>query len=145
MRVVVQRVKHASVTINGTVNGKINNGFLVLLGIQSTDSEQDVDYLVKKVTNLRIFSDENDKMNLNINQVNGELLLVSQFTLYANTSHGNRPDFLEAAKPAYAEELYEYIIKECKNRNINVQTGIFGADMKVHLLNDGPVTIMLEK
>lgn len=84
-------------------------------------------------------------MNLNINQVNGELLLVSQFTLYANTSHGNRPDFLEAAKPVYAEELYEYIIKECKNRNINVQTGIFGADMKVHLLNDGPVTIMLEK
>ena len=135
MRVVVQRVKHASVTINGTVNGKINNGFLVLLGVQSTDSEQDVDYLVKKVTNLRIFSDENDKMNLSLKDVNGELLIVSQFTLYANCKEGNRPSFVEAAKPDIAIPLYEYFVSECKKIIPVVETGIFGADMKVDLLN----------
>lgn len=145
MRFLVQRVTEASVTVDNNVTGKIGKGYLVLIGITHNDTKDNADYLINKLLNLRVFCDENDKMNLNINQVNGELLLVSQFTLYANTSHGNRPDFLEAAKPAYAEELYEYIIKECKNRNINVQTGIFGADMKVHLLNDGPVTIMLEK
>ena len=144
MRVVVQRVKHASVTINGTVNGKINNGFLVLLGIQSTDSEQDVDYLVKKVTNLRIFSDENDKMNLSLKDVNGELLIVSQFTLYANCKEGNRPSFVEAAKPDIAIPLYEYFVSECKKIIPVVETGIFGADMKVDLLNDGPVTILFD-
>jgi len=145
MRFLVQRVSEANVMVDSNITGKIGKGYLVLIGITHTDTTDDADYLINKLLNLRVFCDENDKMNLNINQVNGELLLVSQFTLYANTSHGNRPDFLEAAKPAYAEELYEYIIKECKNRNINVQTGIFGADMKVHLLNDGPVTIMLEK
>ena len=144
MRVVVQRVKHASVTINGTVNGKINNGFLVLLGVQSTDSEQDVDYLVKKVTNLRIFSDENDKMNLSLKDVNGELLIVSQFTLYANCKEGNRPSFVEAAKPDVAIPLYEYFVSECKKIIPVVETGIFGADMKVELLNDGPVTICID-
>ena len=144
MRVVVQRVKHASVTINGTVNGKINNGFLVLLGVQSTDSEQDVDYLVKKVTNLRIFSDENDKMNLSLKDVNGELLIVSQFTLYANCKEGNRPSFVEAAKPDVAIPLYEYFVSECKKISPVVETGIFGADMKVDLLNDGPVTIIMD-
>lgn len=144
MRVVVQRVKHASVTINGTVNGKINNGFLVLLGVQSTDSEQDVDYLVKKVTNLRIFSDENDKMNLSLKYVNGELLIVSQFTLYANCKEGNRPSFVEAAKPDIAIPLYEYFVSECKKIIPVVETGIFGADMKVDLLNDGPVTIIMD-
>lgn len=144
MRVVVQRVKHASVTINGTVNGKINNGFLVLLGIQSTDSKQDVDYLVKKVTNLRIFSDENDKMNLSLKDVNGELLIVSQFTLYANCKEGNRPSFVEAAKPDIAIPLYEYFVSECKKIIPVVETGIFGADMKVDLLNDGPVTIIMD-
>lgn len=144
MRVVVQRVKHASVTINGTVNGKINNGFLVLLGIQSTDSEQDVDYLVKKVTNLRIFSDENVKMNLSLKDVNGELLIVSQFTLYANCKEGNRPSFVEAAKPDVAIPLYEYFVSECKKIIPVVETGIFGADMKVDLLNDGPVTIIMD-
>lgn len=144
MRVVVQRVKHASVTINGTVNGKINNGFLVLLGIQSTDSEQDVDYLVKKVTNLRIFSDENDKMNLSLKDVNGELLIVSQFTLYANCTEGNRPSFVEAAKPDVAIPLYEYFVSECKKIIPVVETGIFGADMKVDLLNNGPVTIIMD-
>ena len=145
MRVVVQRVKHASVTINGTVNGKINNGFLVLLGIQSTDSEQDVDYLVKKVTNLRIFSDENDKMNLSLKDVNGELLIVSQFTLYANCKEGNRPSFVEAAKPDIAIPLYEYFVSECKKIIPVVETGIFGADMKVSLLNDGPFTVILDE
>lgn len=144
MRVVVQRVKHASVTINGTVSGKINNGFLVLLGVQSTDSEQDVDYLVKKVTNLRIFSDENDKMNLSLKDVNGELLIVSQFTLYANCKEGNRPSFVEAAKPDIAIPLYEYFVSECKKIIPVVETGIFGADMKVNLLNDGPVTIIMD-
>ena len=144
MRVVVQRVKHASVTINGTVNGKINNGFLVLLGVQSTDSEQDVDYLVKKVTNLRIFSDENDKMNLSLKDVNGELLIVSQFTLYANCKEGHRPSFVEAAKPDIAIPLYEYFVSECKKIIPVVETGIFGADMKVDLLNDGPVTIIMD-
>lgn len=144
MRVVVQRVKHASVTIKGTVNGKINNGFLVLLGVQSTDSEQDVDYLVKKVTNLRIFSDENDKMNLSLKDVNGELLIVSQFTLYANCKEGNRPSFVEAAKPDIAIPLYEYFVSECKKIIPVVETGIFGADMKVDLLNDGPVTIIMD-
>lgn len=144
MRVVVQRVKHASVTINGTVNGKINNGFLVLLGVQSTDSEQDVDYLVKKVTNLRIFSDENDKMNLSLKDVNGELLIVSQFTLYANCKEGNRPSFVEAAKPDIAIPLYEYFVSERKKIIPVVETGIFGADMKVDLLNDGPVTIIMD-
>lgn len=144
MRVVVQRVKHASVTINGTVNGKINNGFLVLLGVQSTDSEQDVDYLVKKVTNLRIFSDENDKMNLSLKDVNGELLIVSQFTLYANCKEGNRPSFVEAAKPDIAIPLYEYFVSECKKIIPVVETGIFGTDMKVDLLNDGPVTIIMD-
>lgn len=144
MRVVVQRVKHASVTINGTVNGKINNGFLVLLGVQSTDSEQDVDYLVKKVTNLRIFSDENDKMNLSLKDVNGELLIVSQFTLYANCKEGNRPSFVEAAKPDIAIPLYEYFVSECKKIIPVVETGIFGADMKVDLLNDGPVTVIMD-
>lgn len=144
MRAVVQRVKHASVTINGTVNGKINNGFLVLLGIQSTDSEQDVDYLVKKVTNLRIFSDENDKMNLSLKDVNGGLLIVSQFTLYANCKEGNRPSFVEAAKPDIAIPLYEYFVSECKKIIPVVETGIFGTDMKVDLLNDGPVTIIMD-
>ena len=144
MRFLVQRVSEANVMVDNNITGKIGKGYLVLIGITHTDTTDDADYLINKLLNLRVFCDENDKMNLNINQVNGELLLVSQFTLYANTSHGNRPDFLEAAKPAYAEELYEYIIKECKNRNINVQTGIFGADMKIELLNDGPVTIVLD-
>lgn len=145
MRFLVQRVTKASVTVDNKVTGKIGKGYLVLIGITHNDTKDNADYLINKLLNLRVFCDENDKMNLSINQVKGELLLVSQFTLYANTSHGNRPDFLEAAKPAYAEELYEYIIQKCKDKGIKVQTGIFGADMKVHLLNDGPVTIMLEK
>ena len=144
MRVVVQRVKHASVTINGTVNGKINNGFLVLLGVQSTDSEQDVDYLVKKVTNLRIFSDENDKMNLSLKDVNGELLIVSQFTLYADTTKGNRPSYIKAMGGEKAKLLYEYFNKVL-NSYIPTKGGVFGADMEISLTNMGPTTIMLER
>lgn len=124
--------------------GKIEQGFLVLLGIQSTDSKQDVDYLVKKVTHLRIFSDENDKMNLSLNDINGQLLIISQFTLYGNCKNGNRPSFIEAAKPNIAIPLYEYFVSECKKQIPIVETGIFGADMKVELLNDGPVTIIID-
>ena len=112
MKVVVQRVSRASVSINGIIHGKINNGFLVLLGITSTDSTKDVDYLVKKVCNLRVFTDENDKMNLNLNTVNGSLLIISQFTLYADCSHGNRPSFKEAAKASYAKDIYDYFVKQ---------------------------------
>ncbi|CCZ18088.1 MAG: D-aminoacyl-tRNA deacylase [Clostridium sp.] len=144
MRVVIQRVKNASVEIDGNVNGKINTGFLVLLGIASTDTKQDVDYLVKKVVNLRVFSDENDKMNLSLKDVNGELLVISQFTLYGNCREGNRPSFIEAAKPDVAIPLYEYFVEECKKQISVVETGVFGADMKVSLLNDGPVTIIIE-
>ena len=144
MRVVIQRVKNASVTIDGNVNGKIDNGFLVLLGVLSTDNEQDVDYLVKKVVNLRVFNDENDKMNLSLKDVNGELLIISQFTLYGDCSGGNRPSFISAAKPNIAIPLYEYFISECKKQIPIVETGIFGADMKVELLNDGPVTIIID-
>lgn len=144
MRVVIQRVKNASVEIDGNVNGKINTGFLVLLGIASTDAKQDVDYLVKKVVNLRVFSDENDKMNLSLKDVNGELLVISQFTLYGNCREGNRPSFIEAARPDVAVPLYEYFVEECKKQISVVETGVFGADMKVSLLNDGPVTIIIE-
>jgi D-tyrosyl-tRNA(Tyr) deacylase len=144
MRTVVQRVSSASVTVDGNIIGKINKGFLVLLGIKSTDTKQDVDYMVKKVINLRIFRDENDKMNLSLKDVNGELLIVSQFTLYGDASGGNRPSFIEAGKPDIAIPLYEYFISECKKQISVVQTGKFGADMKVELLNDGPVTIIME-
>lgn len=144
MRVVIQRVKNASVEIDNKVNGKINTGFLVLLGIASTDTKQDVDYLVKKVVNLRVFSDENDKMNLSLKDVNGGLLVISQFTLYGNCREGNRPSFIEAARPDVAIPLYEYFVEECKKQIPVVETGVFGADMKVSLLNDGPVTIIIE-
>ena len=144
MRTVVQRVSSASVTVDGNIIGKINKGFLVLLGIKSTDTKQDVDYMVKKVINLRIFRDENDKMNLSLKDVNGELLIVSQFTLYGDASGGNRPSFIDAAKPDIAIPLYEYFVSECRKKINLVQTGEFGADMKVELLNDGPVTIIME-
>lgn len=144
MKVVVQRVKNASVTIEGNVHGKINEGFLVLLGITSTDSREDVDYLVKKVCNLRVFEDENGKMNLSLKSINGELLIISQFTLYGDCSDGNRPSFIDAARPEKAIPLYEYFIEECKKQIDVVETGVFGADMKVELLNDGPVTIIID-
>ena len=145
MKFLIQRVSKASVEIENKVVGKIDKGFLVLIGITHDDTEETADYLIKKLINLRVFEDENGKMNLNINSVNGELLLVSQFTLYASTKDGNRPSFVDAAKPDYANKLYEYIIEELRNKNIIVQTGEFGADMQVSLINDGPVTIMLER
>ena len=146
MKIVVQRVKNAKVEVDGNVVGKIDNGFLVLLGVTHTDTKENADYLVKKLCKLRVFTDEDGKMNLDIKKVNGKLLIVSQFTLYANCSDGNRPSFIEAAKPKQAEELYEYFCNKCKEEyGIDVEKGIFGADMKVSLLNDGPVTIIIEK
>lgn len=145
MKFLIQRVKNAKVEVDNKTVGKINNGFLVLIGITHTDTKEIADYLIKKLINLRVFEDENGKMNLSLNNVDGSLLLVSQFTLYADCSDGNRPSFTEAAKSDFANELYEYIISECKKRIDKVETGIFGADMKVSLVNDGPVTIILEK
>ena len=145
MKFVVQRVKNAQVDVDNKTVGKIDNGFLVLIGITHTDTKEIADCLVKKLINLRVFEDENGKMNLSLEDINGSILLVSQFTLYADCSGGNRPSFTEAAKPDFANELYEYIISECKKKVDKVETGIFGADMKVSLLNDGPVTIILEK
>ena len=145
MKFVVQRVKSAQVDVDNRTVGKIDNGFLVLIGITHTDTKEIADYLVKKLINLRIFEDENEKMNLALGNIKGSLLLVSQFTLYADCSGGNRPSFTEAAKPEFANELYEYIISECKKKINKVETGIFGADMQVSLVNDGPVTIILEK
>ena len=145
MKLVVQRVKNASVEVDKKIVGKIDKGYLVLLGVTHTDTKETADYLVKKLCNLRIFEDENGKMNLNINQVNGSLLIVSQFTLYGDCTDGNRPSFTNAAKPDFANELYEYFCEKCSEKNIHVEKGIFGADMKVSLLNDGPVTIILEK
>ena len=145
MRLVVQRVKNAKVTVDNRVTGKINEGFLVLLGVTHSDTKETADFLVKKILNLRIFKDENDKMNLSIKDINGELLIVSQFTLYADCQKGNRPSFVNSAKPEYANELYEYFVSETRKEVKNVQTGEFGAHMDVELLNDGPVTIILEK
>ena len=145
MKFVVQRVNNAQVEVDNKIVGKIDKGFLVLIGITHTDTKEIADYLIKRLVNLRIFEDENEKMNLSLKDVNGSLLLVSQFTLYGDCSGGNRPSFIEAAKPEFANELYEYIIDECKKKIDKVETGIFGADMKVNLLNDGPVTIILEK
>ncbi len=145
MKLIVQRVKNASVTVDKKMVGKINEGFLVLIGVTHNDTKETADYLVKKLCNLRIFEDENEKMNLSIKDVNGELLLVSQFTLYADCSGGNRPSFVNSAKPEVANELYEYFVSECKKHISKVETGIFGAHMDVELLNNGPVTIILEK
>jgi D-tyrosyl-tRNA(Tyr) deacylase len=144
MKFVIQRVKSASVTVENNITGKIDNGFLVLIGITNSDTKEIANAMVKKLINLRVFSDYQDKMNLSIREVKGSLLLVSQFTLYADCSHGNRPDFTLAAKRDFANELYEYIISECEKYSVPVQTGKFGADMKVNLLNDGPVTIILD-
>ena len=145
MRLLVQRVSSAQVDVDSKTVGKINNGFLVLIGVTHTDTREIADYLVKKLCNLRVFKDENSKMNLSIKDVDGELLIVSQFTLYADCQHGNRPSFVNSARPDMANELYKYFVEKCKREVEKVETGIFGADMKVSLLNDGPVTIMLEK
>lgn len=144
MRFIIQRVKNASVEVENKIVGKIEQGFLVLIGITQEDSEQIADKLIKKLINLRVFTDENDKMNLSLKDVKGEMLLVSQFTLYADCKKGNRPSFDKSAKFDVANKLYEYIIAECKKTGINIETGIFGAKMQVSLVNDGPVTIILD-
>ena len=144
MRAVLQRVTEASVTIDGQKVGEIGKGIMVLFGMLGTDTDKTIDYMLDKVINLRIFEDENGKTNLDIHTVGGELLLISQFTLYANCRHGNRPSFIEAGKPDMANEMYEYIIAKCKEQVPVVEKGEFGADMKVELLNDGPFTILLD-
>lgn len=145
MKIVVQRVKQADVKVDGEIVGKIEKGFMVLVGVTHTDTKENADYLAKKLCKLRIFEDENEKMNLSLKDVGGKLLLISQFTLYANTADGNRPSFIEAARPEQANELYEYFCEKCKEQGIEVQKGIFGAHMEVSLINDGPVTIIIEK
>ncbi|WP_296627265.1 D-aminoacyl-tRNA deacylase [uncultured Negativibacillus sp.] len=145
MRALVQRVTHASVTVEGDCVGKISEGLLVLLGVGPNDTEKEADFLAKKCANLRIFTDENDKMNLSLLDIGGQMLVVSQFTLYADCSHGRRPAFIGAAAPELANRLYEYFQQSVQKEGVQtVQHGIFGADMKVELLNNGPVTILLD-
>lgn len=144
MRFVIQRVTEAFVTIDGEISGKIGKGYLVLIGVADTDTKEIADKMIRKMIGLRIFEDEQGKTNLSLADVDGGLLLVSQFTLYANCKRGNRPSFIEAGKPDMANEMYEYIIEKCRESVDEVQTGEFGADMKVQLLNDGPFTILLD-
>ena len=144
MRFVVQRVTHASVTVDSQVIGKIGNGFMVLIGVSDSDTKEIADKMVKKMLGLRIFEDEQGKTNLSLDSVGGELLLISQFTLYANCKKGNRPSFIEAGAPDMANDMYEYIIAKCKEQVEVVERGQFGADMKVSLVNDGPFTIILD-
>ena len=145
MKLVIQRAKNAQVEVDGKVVGKINNGFVVLLGVGPNDTKEAADFLIKKLINLRVFADKEYKMNLNLKDVNGELLIISQFTLYADCKKGNRPSFINAAPPEFAEELYNYFVEKCKKIGFKTETGIFGAHMEVSLINDGPVTIVLEK
>lgn len=144
MRVVLQRVTHASVTIEGQVHGKIEQGFLALVGITHDDTEEIVEKLARKCAELRVFEDENGKMNLGLSDIQGGILSISQFTLYADCKKGRRPGFDKAAKPGLANPLYEYFNEQLRSRGVHVETGIFGAEMKVELLNDGPVTIILD-
>lgn len=147
MRFVIQRVTHASVKTGSQILGKIENGFLVLIGISQEDSQETADKLVRKMIGLRIFEDENGKTNLSLGDVGGSLLLVSQFTLYADCRKGNRPSFTKAGNPGLAEELYEYIISACRSQipgTGRVETGAFGAEMEISLVNDGPFTIILD-
>lgn len=145
MKFVIQRVNRASVEVNGSIVGKIGKGFLVFIGVSNTDTKEIADRYLKKMIGLRIFKDENEKTNLSLSDVNGELLLVSQFTLYANCKKGNRPSFTEAGSPDLANDLYEYLVSEAKKLVSVVETGIFGADMKISLENDGPFTIILDE
>lgn len=145
MKAVIQRVKYSNVKIDGTVKGKCEQGFMILLGVAQGDTKQDADKLLKKVPVLRVFEDENGKMNLSLLDVNGQALVISQFTLLADCSHGRRPSFTNSAPPAEANELYEYFVSGLKEAGVSsVQTGEFGADMQVELVNDGPVTIILD-
>lgn len=144
MRAIVQRVKKSELFIDEKLFSKINKGFLILLGITETDTEAELKALADKILKLRVFEDGNGKMNLSIADVGGELQIVSQFTLYADCQHGNRPSFISAAKPEIANPIYERFVKYCRKTGINVETGVFGADMQINLVNDGPVTIALE-
>ena len=144
MKFIIQRVISASVEVDKKIVGKIGKGFLVLIGVGKEDNEEIADKMVKKLIGMRIFEDENGKTNLSLNDVSGELLLISQFTLYADCKKGNRPSFINAGSPDEADKLYEYIISECKKEINVVEKGVFGADMKVSLLNDGPFTIILD-
>lgn len=144
MRIVLQRVTSASVKVDGNIIGKIGTGFLLLLGVGHEDTEEDCRRLADKISGLRIFSDENDKINLDLDSVGGQLLVVPQFTLYADCRKGNRPNFIQAAKPEKANTLYEYFVEYLRSKGKHVETGEFGADMKVELLNDGPFTVILE-
>lgn len=144
MRFVIQRVKEASVRVDDSVIGQIKKGYLVLIGVSDSDTEAVADKMIRKMTGLRIFEDENGKTNLSLADVEGSLLLVSQFTLYANCKKGNRPSFIGAGAPDKAEALYEYIIRECRKSVPDVRTGQFGAEMEVSLVNDGPFTILLD-
>ncbi len=144
MKAVIQRVKSASVTIDDTIVGSIPQGFMILLGIHEEDTKEDVDYLVRKITMMRIFEDEAGKMNLNIDAVAGSILSISQFTLYADTKKGNRPSFVKAARPEQAIPLYEAFNEGLRQSGLHVETGEFGADMQVALVNDGPVTIIID-
>ena len=144
MKLVIQRVTHASVTVDNNVIGKIGKGYMVLIGVSDTDTKEIADKMLDKMIKLRIFEDENGKTNLSLADVGGELLLISQFTLYANCKKGNRPSFIEAGSPDHANVLYEHIIVKCKERVEVVEQGEFGAEMKVELLNDGPFTVILD-
>lgn len=144
MKFLIQRVSHASVEVDAQALGEISKGFLVFIGISQEDTEEIADRMIRKLLGMRIFEDENGKTNLSLADVSGELLLISQFTLYADCKKGNRPSFIRAGNPELANHLYEYIISECRKQIPNVQTGSFGADMKVSLLNDGPFTIILD-
>lgn len=144
MRFIIQRVTEASVSVDGQTVGSINQGYLVLIGVTDTDTQFEADRLVRKMLNLRIFSDENGKTNLSLKDVDGELLLISQFTLYADCRKGNRPSFVKAGNPEHAKALYEYIIEACRKERPVVQQGVFGAYMKVSLVNDGPFTVILD-
>lgn len=144
MRGVIQRVSRAKVTVNDEVVGSIGNGLLLLLGVGHDDTQDDIDYLSDKVTKLRIFEDENEKMNLSLLDVKGELLVVSQFTLYGDLRKGKRPNFMNAAPPQIAEQMYLDFVAKCKEYEIRVETGVFGEHMDVELVNDGPVTIMID-
>lgn len=145
MRLVIQRVSEASVTIDGAVHGAIRQGLMVLAGIETADTQEDVDWLVQKLIGMRIFQDEDGKMNCSLTDVDGGLLIISQFTLHASTKKGNRPGFTQAARPEQAIPLYEAFIEGCKRAGIRqVETGVFGADMQVALINDGPVTIFID-
>lgn len=145
MRAVIQRVTHASVTIDGNIKAAIKSGLLVLLGIEQNDTEKDIDWLVKKIIQLRIFSDADGKMNLSVQDINGDILVISQFTLFASTKKGNRPSFLRSAKPDIAIPLYEQFLSNMKTQfGKEIYSGEFGADMQVELINDGPVTIIID-